>query len=104
MAHQPVRLQGLTADGEVVELPELSEIQIMWEEGSLPVNLVLAPEHLSGHSLSLEVASSEDEDDQMDRYGVLTLRPGACNVVDISVETHLMEDEDEHVHGPDCQH
>ncbi|SFX32109.1 hypothetical protein [Marinospirillum alkaliphilum] len=88
------RLQGITPDGQVIDLPELAEIQINWDEG-LPATLLLSPEHLPGNSLSLEVGSQEDEEDHIEEYGVLVLRPGSCNVLDIEVETHrLDEDED----------
>lgn len=91
------RLQGITPDGQVIDLPELAEIQINWEQG-LPATLVLNPEHLTGNSLSLEVGCPEEDHehdhdhDHLDEYGVLVLRPGACNVLDINVETHRLSD------------
>lgn len=88
------RLVGITPDGQKVELPALTEIQINWEEG-LPAAMLINPEHLKGNSLSLEVGSLEDETDHIEEYGVLVLKPGACNLVDIEIENHRMDDEDE---------
>lgn len=85
------RLQGVTPDGQVIDLPDLSEIQINWDQG-LPATLLINPEHLKGNSLSIEVGSHEDENDHIEEYGVLVLRPGACNVLDIEVETHSLDD------------
>ncbi|WP_114417314.1 hypothetical protein [Marinospirillum perlucidum] len=87
------RLVGLTPDGQKVELPALSEIQISWDEG-LPASLLIDPEHLKERSLSLEVGSLENEEDHIEEYGVLVLKPGACNLVDIEIENHRMDEED----------
>ncbi|WP_139776559.1 hypothetical protein [Oceanospirillum multiglobuliferum] len=92
------RLKGVTASGEVIDLPELSEILLEWDEG-LPATLLLSPEHLDGPALTLEVGSAEDEDDALTEYGIIVLRPGASNMVDISIETHVVEDEN---CGEDC--
>ncbi|WP_416886816.1 hypothetical protein, partial [Marinospirillum sp.] len=71
MSQQP-RLFGLTPTGERIELPELAEIQLCWDEG-LPVSLVLAPEHLSGQSFSLEIGSEEDASDHITEFGSFVL-------------------------------
>lgn len=83
------RLKGITANGEEIELPDLVEIQMEWDEG-LPASLLIAPEHLQGQALSLEVGSAEDEDDALTEYGVIVLRPGASNMVDINIETETV--------------
>lgn len=85
------RLQGVTADGELIDLPDLTEIQINWDVG-LPATILISPDYLDGNSLSIEVGSQENEDHNVEEYGVLVLRPGSCNVLDIEVETHRMED------------
>lgn len=84
------RLQGITPEGEVVELPELAEIQVIWDEG-LPATILISPDYLEGSSLSIEVGSEENEQHSVEEYGVLVLRPGSCNVLDIEIETHRME-------------
>ena len=83
------RLKGITTNGEEIELPDLVEIQMEWDEG-LPASLLIAPEHLQGQALSLEVGSAEDEDDALTEYGVIVLRPGASNMVDINIETETV--------------
>ena len=90
MSESP-RLRGLTPDGQWVELPELTELQIEWSQG-LPTSVLIEPEHMTGPSLSIEVGSLEDEEDHIEEYGVLVLKPGACNLVDIEIETHRLED------------
>ncbi|MBB1486767.1 hypothetical protein [Oceanospirillum sediminis] len=94
------RLKGITANGEEIELPELAEIQLEWEEG-LPASLLINPEHLQGPSLTLEVGSGEDEYGALTEYGVIALRPGASNMVDINIETQPVDDEDPGC-GDDC--
>lgn len=86
------RLKGVTASGEVIDLPQLSEILLEWDEG-LPATILLSPEHLEGPALTLEVGSAEDEEDALTEYGVIVLRPGASNMVDISIETHVVANE-----------
>lgn len=86
------RLKGVTASGEVIDLPELSEILLEWDEG-LPATLLLSPDHLEGPALTLEVGSAEDENDALTEYGMIVLRPGASNMVDISIETQVVADE-----------
>ena len=93
------RLKGITANGDEIELPELAEIQLEWEEG-LPASLLINPEHLQGPSLTLEVGSGEDETGELIEYGVIALRPGASNMVDINIETQ-QADEDPGC-GDDC--
>ncbi|SEI56095.1 hypothetical protein SAMN05421831_104100 [Allopseudospirillum japonicum] len=85
------RLQGVTPDGQVINLPLLSELRLEWDASLLPATLVLSPEHLTGASMSLEVGSGEDEADHLTDYGMIVLRPGACNIVDISIETHHLD-------------
>lgn len=92
------RLQGTRANGETIDLPELTEIEIIWDEG-LPATILISPDYLEGSSLSIEVGSQEDEKHSVEDYGVLVLRPGSCNVLDIEIETHRMEDEHK-----DCNH
>lgn len=94
------RLQGTTANGETIDLPDLTEIEIIWDEG-LPATILISPDYLEGSSLSIEVGSEENEEHQVEDYGVLVLRPGSCNVLDIEVETHRMEDETKTKH---CDH
>ncbi len=84
--NQLPRVTAVTADGETIELRNISELQLEWEEG-LPATLLLSPDHLEGPSLTLEVGSAEDEADSLTEYGIITLRPGASNIVDISIET-----------------
>lgn len=85
------RLQGITSEGELIDLPDLAEIQVTWDTG-LPVSILVSPDYLEGNSLSIEVGSEENEQHSIEEYGVLVLRPGSCNVLDIEVETHRMED------------
>ena len=80
------RITAITRNGEAVVLSDITELQLEWDEG-LPATLLLSPEHLSGPSMTLEVGSAEDEDDNLTEYGVITLRPGASNILDISIET-----------------
>lgn len=87
------RLQGITPEGELVDLPDLAEIQVIWDKG-LPATILISPDYLEGSSLSIEVGSEENDQHNVEEYGVLVLRPGSCNVLDIEVETHRMEDAD----------
>lgn len=86
------RLQGVTADGEVIDLPDLSEIQVIWDSG-LPASILISPDYLEGNSLSIEVGSQENQEHEVEEYGVLVLRPGSTNILDIEVETHVMDDD-----------
>ncbi|WP_086480201.1 hypothetical protein [Oceanospirillum sanctuarii] len=88
--NQLPRIKAITADGETIELNNISELQLEWDQG-LPATLLLSPDHLEGPSMTLEVGSAEDEDDSLTEYGVITLRPGASNIVDISIETESVE-------------
>ncbi|MFG1488945.1 hypothetical protein ABMA58_06805, partial [Oceanospirillum sp. HFRX-1_2] len=81
--NQLPRIKAMTADGEIIELNNICELQLEWDQG-LPATLLLSPEHLTGPSMTLEVGSAEDEDDSLTEYGVITLRPGASNILDIS--------------------
>lgn len=90
--HSLPRLKGIAADGEIIELPELAEIQLEWDEG-LPASVLLNPEHLTGPSLTLEVGSGEDESGALTEYGVIAIRPGASNLLDINIETVSTEEE-----------
>lgn len=84
------RLQGVTADGKRIDLPDLAEIEVIWDEG-LPATILISPDYLEGSSLSIEVGSEENDQHGVEEYGVLVLRPGSCNVLDIEVETHAMK-------------
>ncbi len=95
------RLKGITASGEEIELPELAELQLEWDTG-LPASILLSPEHLEGPSMSLEVGSGEDDEDALTEYGVIVLRPGASNIVDISIETESVEAEEGCGNDCDC--
>lgn len=86
------RLKGTTTSGETIDLPDLAEIEVIWDEG-LPATILISPDYLEGSSLSIEVGSEENEEHSVEDYGVLVLRPGSCNVLDIQIETHRMEDE-----------
>jgi len=88
------RLQGVTPDGKRIDLPDLAEIEVIWDEG-LPATILISPDYLEGSSLSIEVGSEEDDQHSVEEYGVLVLRPGSCNVLDIEVETHAMEASEE---------
>ncbi|GLR63687.1 hypothetical protein [Marinospirillum insulare] len=88
------RLQGVTPEGERIDLPDLAEIEIIWDEG-IPATILVSPDYLEGNSLSIEVGSEEDDQHQVEEYGVLVLRPGSCNVLDIEVETHSMQATDQ---------
>ncbi|HKM16550.1 MAG TPA: hypothetical protein VJY63_11620 [Marinospirillum sp.] len=92
------RLQGTTTSGEIIDLPDLAEIEVIWDKG-LPATILISPDYLEGSSLSIEVGSEENEEHSVEDYGVLVLRPGSCNVLDIQIETHRMEEEKE-----DCNH
>lgn len=92
------RLQGTTANGETIDLPDLTEIEVIWDEG-LPATILISPDYLEGSSLSIEVGSQENEEHSVEDYGVLVLRPGSCNVLDIQIETHRMEEEHQ-----ECSH
>ncbi len=96
--NQLPRIKAVTADGETIELNNISELQLEWDQG-LPATLLLSPEHLEGPSMTLEVGSAEDEDDSLTEYGVITLRPGASNILDISIETESVATTD---CGDDC--
>ncbi len=85
------RLQGITPEGELIDLPDLAEIQVTWDTG-LPATILVSPDYLEGNSLSIEVGSEENDQHAIEEYGVLVLRPGSCNVLDIEVETHRMAD------------
>lgn len=85
------RLQGITPEGDLIELPDLAEIQVTWDKG-LPASILISPDYLEGNSLSIEVGSEENDQHAIEEYGVLVLRPGSCNVLDIEVETHSMEE------------
>jgi len=84
------RLQGITPEGKRIDLPDLSEIEVIWDEG-LPATILISPDYLEGKGLSIEVGSEENDQQGVEEYGVLVLRPGSCNVLDIEVETHTME-------------
>lgn len=87
MSHNPLpRIKAITPSGEIIELNDICELQLEWDEG-LPASLFLSPEHLKGPSMTLEVGSAEDEDDALTEYGVIALRPGASNILDITIET-----------------
>lgn len=88
--NQLPRIKAVTAAGETIELSDISEIQLEWDQG-LPATLLLSPDHLEGPSMTLEVGSAEDEADTLTEYGVITLRPGASNILDISIETESVE-------------
>ncbi|WP_417595057.1 hypothetical protein [Oceanospirillum sp.] len=89
--NQRPRITAMTADGETIELNNISELHLEWDEG-LPATLLLSPDHLQGPSLTLEVGSAEDEADSLTEYGIITIRPGASNIVDISIETESVDD------------
>lgn len=89
--NQLPRIKAITSDGQTIELTNISELQLEWDQG-LPATLLLSPDHLKGPSITLEVGSAEDENDSLTEYGVITLRPGASNIVDISIETESVED------------
>ncbi|WP_028304042.1 hypothetical protein [Oceanospirillum maris] len=83
------RVKAITASGEIINLTDIVELQLEWDEG-LPASLLLSPEHLTGPSLTLEVGSAEDDNDSLTEYGVIALRPGASNILDISIETEAV--------------
>lgn len=87
------RIKATTTDGETIELTNISELQLEWNQG-LPATLLLSPDHLEGPSMTLEVGSAEDEDDSLTEYGVIALRPGASNILDISIETESVDSSD----------
>lgn len=87
------RIKAITTDGETIELTNISELQLEWNQG-LPATLLLSPDHLEGPSMTLEVGSAEDEDDSLTEYGVIALRPGASNILDISIETESVDSSD----------
>lgn len=87
------RIKAITTDGETIELTNISELQLEWNRG-LPATLLLSPDHLEGPSMTLEVGSAEDEDDSLTEYGVIALRPGASNILDISIETESVDSSD----------
>lgn len=90
MSQNPLpRIKAITASGETLELTDITELQLEWDEG-LPASILLSPEHLSGPSMTLEVGSAEDESDSLTEYGVIALRPGASNILDISIETETL--------------
>ena len=49
--------------------------------------------------MTLEVGIAEDEDDSLTEYGVITLRHGASNILDITIETESVATTD---CGDDC--
>lgn len=92
-ANQLPTIKAITSDGQIIELDNICEIQLEWDQG-LPATLLLSPDHLKGPSLTLEVGSAEDEDDSLTEYGVIALRPGASNLLDITIETESVNNTD----------
>ena len=45
-----------------------------------------------------------DVEDGDTEYANLLLRPQATNLVSLQLEMESMVDDDDHVHGPDCNH
>ena len=45
-----------------------------------------------------------DVEDGDTEYANLLLRPQATNLVSLQLEMESMGDDDDHVHGPDCNH
>ncbi|MFP8966573.1 hypothetical protein ACKC9G_08365 [Pokkaliibacter sp. CJK22405] len=92
------RIIGMTPDGDEVEL-DLAELRVEWEDG-LPLIINFEPIDEGKSQISLEVPDGEDDDEEPTHFGMLVVRPGACNVIDLEVETH--EADVQHVHTDDC--
>ncbi|MFB9886704.1 hypothetical protein [Balneatrix alpica] len=95
MANLP-RLQGVTPEGEVIELT-LTELHVHWPQG-LPLTINFEALDEGKSQLALMVNDGADEDEDPSHFGQLLVRPGACNLVEIEVETQEAGPEHDHDH------
>ena len=88
----PVQLILENEEGDQLET-SCSRFAVIWQGKELWIQPV-------GGQLLIGV----DVEDGDTEYANLLLRPQATNLVSLELEFEPAEDEDAHVHGPDCQH
>ena len=94
------RVFGMTPEGEEIEL-NLAELRVEWDDG-LPLIINFEPIDEGKSQISLEVPDGDDDEEEPSHFGMLVVRPGACNVIDIEVETHEADIHHDHEHSEDC--